>query len=272
MKSLFWFAFCVPPRDDDHTQFWHQQRDADGFLFLHTAFCRVHSQARFAGILRNVPGCPPPGRFGPDDVLVATTRLPLDDDDDDRRTVVRGGSALERELGVPRVNAVNSAPCRLFLHLNRSYAILQPALAAWLPTGMKNRFDIQFSNLRGARCISYDRKATSQDYRRTAAYLVSIPHAWPGGPALVWSFGLSGETGLIWNKIVSEELAADLAAPCFVMAEFDIPERLTQPRSRDAGPGTFDDFTARSLNMTYLIRERLTDARLQSLGLPTSSR
>jgi hypothetical protein len=267
-KNLYWFAFFVPPRDAKHNLFWHQLRDGEGGMFLREAFSKAGVDGNFSGVIRNVPDAPPPRVFGPNDILIATTRFPLDDDEnEDGRTVVPGNNELERLLGIPRSGAPKGAACLFFRQLNRSCAVLQDRLAVFLKPPHENRDDVRFSNKRGARCVQYRRgRDIPAETRRTAAYLVNIPSAWPGGPGLVWSFGVSGETGLVWNKLVCDEFSRFLREPYFVMAEFDIPARLREKDQEDYGPGGFDWVTTQELNVTVVAEIKLAPDVLQVLG------
>ena len=104
MKKLYQLAFFVPPRDNQHQLFWHQLRDCGAFTYLRDALLKAGEDCTFAGIVRNVPHAPGQDFFNTGDLIVATTRFPLNDrsrrsiptdEDADKRTVVPGQNELE---------------------------------------------------------------------------------------------------------------------------------------------------------------------------------
>jgi hypothetical protein len=132
---------------------------------------------------------------------------------------------------------------------------------------------VTFSNERGARYIDVGHRKAPTSRQRTAAYLISVPLAWSGGPSLVWSFGLSGETGLIWNKILCAEYTRMLKQPHFAIAEFDVPHKAIPEdvagRDDRYGPGTLDWATSESLHLELAADRELTNEDLEALGLPS---
>ena len=267
MERLFQFAFFVPARDAQHSMFWHQLRDGESFMFLREACLQAGVTARFAGLIRSVPQATA-GTLGPDDALLATTRFPLDDRDEDLKKVRRGRNEIEVRLGIPRSyadrhNAQGAARC-LFARLERRQAMLQPALAGLLPEWDARYQNVTFVNSRGARITHLDGRALPDSGRsRSLGYFIHIPHAWRDGPGLIWSFGMTGETGLLWNKLVMENHSDWLRRPTFAIGAFDLPPLLNDPD--EFGPPTLDDFTAESLDFKLVVHKTLSQADLSAI-------
>lgn len=277
MKNLYQLAFFVPPRDDVHQLFWHQLRDCGAVTYLREALLKAGTDYTFAGIIRNVPHAPGRDLFKAGDLIVATTRFPLNDrlrksipteEDADKRTVVPGENDLEGNHLFP------IAHC-FFQFLSRSMAELTPAATKYLKDGFKDRRLVAFSNERGARYTGIEHHKASTSMQRTAAYLISVPLAWPGGPGFLWSFGLSGETGLIWNRLLCTEFTRMLKQPHFAIAEFDVPHKSIPKHVAGSvdryGPGTLDWASSNTLNLKLAVDRELTPEDLKALGLPSQT-
>ena len=75
----------------------------------------------------------------------------------------------------------------------------------------------------------------------TLAYLIYTPHAWEGGPALLASFGLTGETTLAWNVLLARDFPQLIASVPFALVEMWSPTRPVRPQTLDF----IDDWSVR---------------------------
>lgn len=292
MKRIHWLTFYVPPRAGDRDLKLHMLRDGESFIYLREAIARAGVDARFERLLRNVEECPSGDDLRADDILVATTRFPLDDDG--TRAVKGGNNSLEQKLGIPRNSQGTGAACRIFTKLTRTRWFLQPEFGRMLAAASQRRSqaeasqhrcneeadapkaknvlkhydDMQFANERGARILQYrETKAPAEEFKTAAAFL-NIPHAWENGPQLIWSFALSGESGLIWNKIICESFLEFFKRPTFAIAEFDFPKDLllkVKDKDGERGPGTLDFATQASLGLKLIVDQALSDKDLRSI-------
>ena len=290
MKRIFRFAYLVPPKAGRRV-LWHQLRDGDAFNFLREAVLKTHPSARFAGPIRNVPEASPAG-LGPDDVLIITTRLPLDDRDPIRKKVPPSGSSLESLLGVPAnrdIPPLPDGPARRFFDtLDRHTAHLQHTLQVdphWRTLSFDDgpgaavkddehhtlhRLRVALLNQQdGQRSRSADKVSEVEPLRPwTVAYFLFLPSAWPAGPALIWCFGMCGESGLLFAKIVGENYSVWLEAPTFAMGSFELPSELLESSGDEggvhgSGPATLEAFSAQALRFTPIVERRLSAQALK---------
>ncbi len=283
MKRIHWLSFYVPPRARDRDLKLHMLRDGESFIYLREAIARAGIDARFERLLRNVELCPAGDDLGADDIVVATTRFPLDDDG--TRAVKCGNNSLEQKLGIPRRGQETGAACKIFMRLTRTRWFLQPEFTRMLAAAgqrccdeeadapkakkvLKHYDDVQFATERGARILQYrETKAPAEEFK-TAAVFLNIPHAWENGPQLIWSFALSGESALIWNKIICESFLDFFKRPTFAIAEFDFPKDellKVKDMDRERGPGTLDFATQASLRLELIVDQALSEEDLRSI-------
>jgi len=207
-KRIYRFAYyAYLPTNDPRLP--HKQRDGDAFIELAEAL--RDDGYGYAGLLLNPPAAADPTlQLDTDDLLVLTTRLPLDDDHTKRR-IVRSHSALEsRILSTLRPFFATCAVDHIVLGT--------PVVAALGDHDLRIRSDVVFwtnqstthSHVRSA--YKAHREAHSDLRRidvngtappRTMAYLVLLrSHAWPGGPGLLCSFSVGGTPTLVWNHFL----------------------------------------------------------------------
>ena len=194
-------------------------------------------------ILLNFPDSNSAGPRSYADLIVMTTRPPLDDKDQDiRRPISRSYNRLEVEIvgAGERADGKESEMTGLlrpfFEVCSRSHVQLPQRLARRLPKAKANRRDIQFyvqsHHWAWYHALSY--RPIPKDDRRTAAYLIYVP-SMPRvaeGRSLFVTFGMGGNDTLLWCRLlrkhrelhglVSRILVA--GKPWFVMAEL-VPKK-----------------------------------------------
>jgi hypothetical protein len=199
----------------------HALRDGDAFAELAAALYEQHG--KYGGLILNFPVSddnPGPPTLGLSDLLVLTTRPPLNDDDFDRKYIKRSGTELEKSI-LQTVGLYFSV-CR------RSYVKLSEDMAAKLKYA--NRGEIQFSMYAGAyykrHRTPYTRSRELHKWEKPAKSTVTAAFAlltrlWDGGPRLLSAFGMDGVSTLIWCYLLRtvHPNLLDLETPRFVMAE-----------------------------------------------------
>lgn len=161
------------------------------------------------------------------DVLLQTTRPPLDDiRHEDRKQVEPGNTRLER---------------RLFEHWRRVFAICARShvkLAPWLhgrvKAGFESRRNMGFyqSGTGGFYQWLSDGRARRRppEDQLTAAFLLRVDEIWKGGPGLIGAFGMDGLATLVWAYRLRHDFAWLIERPGFSMVEMkgaSVPQRPT---------------------------------------------
>jgi hypothetical protein len=238
-RRWFRFAYLVQGRDDREL-LPHQTRDAEASLFLQPVLCA--RGFRYAGPILNYPA----GRgdwdtlaatddsfLRPDDLLVLTTRPPLDDlADGVRHRVHRSCTTLEEKL----------FDCfrRHLPHCSRARVKVSDTHARASPE-VARMHNVQFRQNRGSAIDAFLTFASGRWERplagsaTTMAYLIFEPHAWDNGPGVLACFGMCGTATLVWNFLLATRHSPLLATVPFVMAELIEPARPIRPKSFDFG-------------------------------------
>lgn len=212
----------------------HRLRDGDAYSEIAAElYARGYT---YGGLLLNHPAKDPSKRtivdtsfFTPSDLIVLTTRAPLDDDEEDRKVVKRSGNSLERKL---------------FRSLRKGFKVcarpmiqLTKRLAVRLPEEFAERAEIQFIVYAGAtykRWRKHGRRhwGTPEQKNLTALYLLYVRHAWPDGPGLLTTFGMGGSESLLWAYLLRTKFPEllELDASKFVLAELETEEINLSPR------------------------------------------
>jgi len=218
-KRFFHFSYPEPQKQEKLRL--HALRDGDAFAELAAAL--YEQDDKYGELILNFPlshdNLAHP-TLGPSDLLVLTTRPPLNDDAFDRRYIKRSGSELEKSI--LRAVGLYFSVCR------RSYLKLSEDMAAELK--YPNRGEIQFTMYAGAYYKRYRTPYTrSREQHRwerppkssmTAAFVL-LTRLWDRGPNFLNAFGMDGASTLIWCyllRTVYPDLL-DLKSPRFVMAE-----------------------------------------------------
>lgn len=166
-------------------------------------------------------------KLGEQDVLLLTTRPPMDDEYGEMHPLVKTNSELETEIF-----KVLRKMC--FKTCKRTRISLCDHLREALQPGFEKRFSARFySTGMDAPYMERD-PVTKRSLRsdKSAGYLVHVPLG-QGRPHLLAIFGMSGSMSLLWAYRLRKmpELAWALEEPSLLMAEISmtepIPERPT---------------------------------------------
>lgn len=172
----------------------------------------------------------------PSDLLVLTTRPPIDDDELDKRRIKASGAPLEE--------AVFKRLSSYFEMVSRSRVKLSSTLAKQLPEYYEKRADILYYVYSGAgykRYKAYERRNRWTEVGRgkpcrTGGYLVIEPCCRDRFGLLV-AFGMGGTETLLFSALLRRRLWADLKLdlrePRFVYVEMVADPMPDQPLSLD---------------------------------------
>ena len=169
---------------------------------------------------------------GSEDLILLTTRPPIDDvRQGDRKQVRRGFTDLE--------HCVFTA-CRPFIaKSSRSHIILEDAMSRHLQQGFGGLAEMVFSQkhegARFQRLNSHDGKGWQRQPGppATAAFLLHVGSLWDGGPGLLCAFGMDGIATLGWAYLLRHRLPDKLEGPRFLVARLGlrpVPRRPTNLR------------------------------------------
>lgn len=236
-RRWFRFAYLVPGRRDREL-LPHQTRDAEASLFLQPVLCA--RGFRYAGPILNYPasrhghnsgGATEETFLRPNDLLVLTTRPPLDDSTDGvRHRVHRSRTALEDRL-FACIRRHLSHCSRMRVTVSDMHARASPEVA--------RMHNVQFRQKRGSAIdafLTYDTgrwQRPQADSATTIAYLIFEPQAWDNGPGVLACFGMCGTATLVWNFLLATRHTPLVASVPFVMAEIIEPARPVRPQSVD---------------------------------------
>lgn len=197
----------------------HLLRDADGFAQLSALL--LPAGFEYGGLLLNYPGRSiQPSQLTPSDLLVLTTRPPLDD-------LLADVHKQSKSTDSPLERRVFAALRPYFDVCARSQLVLAEPVAERLTDGFADRAVIEF-RVHGD--PAYKALKTHRDDLRfhrplrddlTAAFLIRTPPIWDGGPSLLAAFAMSGTVALVWTHILRTRLPGLVRSsrPRFVMAE-----------------------------------------------------
>ncbi len=226
----------------------HQLRDGGAFGEIAAVLCS--NRYIYGGLLCNHPAEDALGiidsfQLQPSDLLVLTTRPPIDDEEKgDNRGKKRSGTLLEKNI---------FATCRQYLSIcARSQVMVSKSIAAKLSSQNINKAWLEFRQNGGASYtkhtkyngINWYTPATSN---LTMTFLLYTPvmkkwdgkkdfsdregwenlEDWTEGPGLVVTFGMGGTEGLTWAYLLRTRYPHLLSSPRFVMAQLE-----TQPISK----------------------------------------
>ncbi len=215
----------------------HHQRDGESFIELMPLL--IGKGFEYGGLIPNL-ALEEGNKFEPldtsffrkGDLIVMTTRPPLDDKEEGPHLVIRrGGTALENKI-FHALREYLSVCSRRQVSLHTSF--IDKFLA-----GYDDRSSITFTghgkitryfNVARYQATVDAKKRVKQwrqkDGRRTAVYLIYIGEAWKGGPDLMVSFGMTGACNLIWAYLIRTRFPQFLNSYRIVAAEIligDIP-------------------------------------------------
>ncbi|MFH1681017.1 MAG: hypothetical protein ABIH26_10275 [Candidatus Eisenbacteria bacterium] len=254
-KHYHRFGYRWEEREDRKVDI-HALRDADAFNHLTPM---LHKQGyEFGKLIFNTP-IPKPQHpipvddsfLKPSDLLVLTTRPPMDDVySEARKAMCPSYTTLEEKV----FNTFRS----FFDICARDQIKIARFMADRLPAKYADRGQIQFRQRQCAdyRFVRRDEKGrwkVVQGDRRTALFLVLTGDSWPNGPRLLAVFGIGGNETLVWAYLLQTRLWRDLQidSPRFVMAEMKTGK--IPPRPHDL---SFAD----NLDVRVLLNVPLEDA------------
>ncbi len=208
-KRVFRFSYYAELQSND-PQLPHKQRDGDAFIELMDAL--RGRDYRYGELILNPPRRPSEPdvvtdlslTFSTDDLIVLTTRPPLDELS--RRRIMRSRTALERK--------VLDVVARYFSTCAVDKVILEPKIAdALTDEDLRSRSEVEFwtnqSTLHERSAYKAYRVAHSRvpltavdrdTTPHTMAYLLFLEsEAWRDGPGLLCSFSAGGTQTLVWN-------------------------------------------------------------------------
>lgn len=229
-KCFFHFSYLRPSSVE--TPHLHELRDGDAFAELATVLCKQGFD--YGGLLINYPN---PHKqidvttFNPSDLLVLTTRPPLNDDEFERFLIKRSDTTLEKSvLEIAR---------RYFKVCRRSDIVLSEEMAGKLKH--EDRAHINFT-VHGAACYRryrnpYTKNREQHRWRvpestRTAAFLL-LDRLHVNGPAILNVFSMDGPGTLIWCHLLRTKFSDLLSTheQRFIMAELITPPLPPNPSS-----------------------------------------
>jgi hypothetical protein len=232
---VYHFSYPIPPASENPDL--HERRDGDAFSEILPVFARQGYE--FEGLLMDHrdPVPPPLDLLRHDDLVVLTTRPPLDDHGDlDRKYIQRIGGKLEEAI----LEAV-----RPFFHkCRRSRIVLSPEITAQLGP-FRDRSEIEFRSYqigyyRRRRVAHVGPRGEGRFQPETrpgviAAFALVTPIQ-PNGPHLVIAFGMDGTSTLIWCHLLRTRFSWLIESPGFGMVEI-----LTEPIPEQPATLSFAD-------------------------------
>jgi hypothetical protein len=236
MKNLYRFQYFT----SDDFPFLHQARDLTIFVELSNILYKAgyiykDSFLNYPKMTDKQCGLI---SFGRNDLMILTTRPPYSDKVQ-KRKIYRTGHIYEKQI----LEQIGTC----FISLSRHVAFLKYELAVQLKEGFKDRASIAF--------YVYENKVNkSAGYREISGYGLGVERNWKNWktvskvkkscafiiffkkqgilPKMLHVFGIGGEEGLIFSRILRnglwDELSIDLNGPSrIVMVEFEIhvPEK-----------------------------------------------
>jgi hypothetical protein len=244
MKRLYRFQYFTT----DNSPLLHQVRDLVNFVELSTILYK--EGYRYEDSFLNYPNISDKKAglisFDETDLMVLTTRPPYSDDYQ-RRKIYRTDHVYEQQM----LWQIGRNVC--FISLSRQVMFLHKRLALQLKPGFENRASINFYTHRNKDNIS-------AGYRQISEYGFGIQRNWKNWktisnkqkscaflifhkakdllPRMLYVFGMGGEEGLIFSRILRNGLWEKLKINFdgdsrFIMVEFDIKFPETSPTNLD---------------------------------------
>lgn len=228
-KRVFRFSYTMPQKENRPVR-PHQLRDGDAFVELLPSL--LNHGYEYGGLILNYQKSEDDTDkskeaqrlLTPSDLIVLTTRPPLDDKSArDKKVVGHSRTWLEKQ--------VFAALRRHCTFCSRGEVHLTRETSAALEDGYKNRSDLQFrinSSSAYKDVYAYRNQQEHRPWNRcaTAAYLVHTrsisiedgPHGGKG-PELLAVFGMEGAVTLVWAYLLRTKFSDLLEGPRFAMAE-----------------------------------------------------
>jgi hypothetical protein len=238
MKKLYRFQYFT----ENNFPSLHQVRDLT--IFTELSYLLYKKGYKYEDSFLNYPGMTDLESglisFRENDLMMITTRPPYSDDFQ-RKKIYRTGHVYEEQM----LRQIGRNFC--FFHLSRQAMFLHKNLAAKLKKDYKNRASITFyihrskdNKSAGYKEISKYGRGPARNWKkwksinnkqRSCGFLI-FHKAEKLLPKMLYVFGMGGEEGLIFSRILRnglwDTLNIDLDGPSrFIMVEFDIylPEK-----------------------------------------------
>ncbi len=199
---FFWFSYHAALHYGRLTA-PHQVRD--GAAFAEIAGLLSEFDMRYGGLILNLPSSDKGNpisyeklRLTPNDLLVLTTRPPLDDEnEDDKKRVARSGSILEDRV-IKLLRPFLSICSRSRIALSREVLDRFNDRAALRPTRMHFRQN-KWSWCYEIKHYKEPKENWKESAPRTFAFMLST-HAHRGNPKIFAAFGMGGTETLLWTR------------------------------------------------------------------------
>ncbi len=251
-NRLFHFSYLEPYKDQEKDQDGvircipieeirfpriHEIRDGDAFVELSAALSQKYE---YHGLIMNYPDPATEvsrSEFISTDLLILTTRPPLDDDSEEqRKSINRSFTELEISILDETLRNYFDSCSRVQIMVNENFADFMT-----LPDRSEIEFHVFQDTEHGGHKSRYKR------YRDVHAQKGTEPHRWhdpkrqnltaayliltriKDGPMLLNAFGMGGQTTLIWCYLLRTKFAHLLKSPRFVIAEIETDPRPLRP-------------------------------------------
>ncbi len=229
MSKQRFVRFCYLSSDSRHKgrRYQHQLRDGDAAVELMPAFASLGYE--YGGVFINWPKPDFPAvdtsiadfgklQLGESDILLLTTRPPIDDDEGGWKPLCKSDSALEAEI----FDALE--PC--LHHCSRKEISLQKSVGRNLKEGYQNRSNIEFEVIGQQASYKWVYEGGAKTYepwseKMSAGYIIHVPLKKRRTRLLV-IFGMSGTLTLLWAYRLSKlrgVLKQSLSEPSFTQVE-----------------------------------------------------
>jgi len=155
----------------------------------------------------------------PGDLLVQATRPPIHDElHSDRKRVQRGYTDLEERifaLWSPYID-----------YCCRSRVDVSQIVAEHLRPGYEDRAVMEFyqnshCGYKHLRRRGHRRSSRVDRSGHTAAFLLRLDEAWPGGPGYLGAFGMDGKATQVWTYLLPRDMPQWLCRTGFTMVELE---------------------------------------------------
>ncbi len=156
-------------------------------------------------------------RLSAGDLILETTRFPLNDPPRTRKRVPRGFTTLEGRL--------YDFWTQFFQYVDRGNVALQPEVEDSLLPGCEAYVNMELQMNGGAdvRFVDGAGYRGTPPLRGTVAFYLRTDQAWENGPGLFACFGMDAEASAVWSWILCHELRELTERRGFFMAALERP-------------------------------------------------
>ena len=152
----------------------------------------------------------------PDDLVILTTRPPMDDDKQGLKVHINRSMTWLEERIFESMRGY-------FSTCSRNQISLSEEAAQWLKSDYQDRANTEFrtTNRPFYQTIWPNGGEETKEFpaKCTAAYFIYLKALWDGGPGLLASFGLSGPETYAWNALLISTYSRLFNRPVFAVAE-----------------------------------------------------